>query len=357
MRKRWIQIALGVLISAGALYFFCRKLDAATLLSALNSFSWPTILLASLLANITFLPRAWRWQLLLQGYKKTPAKDLAIVAIVGYAANNVFPARAGELLRAVYLTQREKYPLSTSLGSLVVERLFDSLGFFFLGAIPLFMFSGEMLSRTLSGSFPFVEHLSIRNLALACTGMLACAAALLTILLVFPNTARRFTSWVTATVPAKWGAKIEEPMRNFFAVLEFCRNPWLVARVLLYTIAIVSCYTTAFWLLCRSFSPEFFWSNSAFTISLIALGVAVPSAPGYIGVMQLTIQKGLSFFALAAGASEAVAIMYWAVGYIPTTLAGLLLYFLDLTRIKTAAKEVRTAAASQQPDSPAPDLS
>ena len=334
MRNRWVHIIAGLVFSGFALYFFARKIDPATLVSALHRFPWATIIIASVLVNLTFVFRAWRWQLLLHGYKPAKAGNLLLVSVVGYAANNVFPARAGELLRAVYLSQREKYPLTTALGSLIVERLFDSLGFFFLGAFPLLVFSDDLLSRTLSGSFPFVQHLSIRNLAIACTGMLGASLALLTFLLAFPNSTQRVCRTIASAAPRKWAAKIEGPLQNFFAVLGFVRNPWLVTRALFHTVAIVGLYTTAFWLLCGTFSDSFLWSNAAFTIALIALGVAVPSAPGYIGVMQLTIQKGLEFFALAPGAGEAIAIMYWAVGYIPTTIAGLIIYFADLARTK-----------------------
>ena len=57
------------------------------------------------------------------------------IVTIGYMGNNIYPARAGEVLRAVILKQREGVPVSASLATVIVERIFDGvvmLGFVFV---------------------------------------------------------------------------------------------------------------------------------------------------------------------------------------------------------------------------------
>ena len=46
---------------------------------------------------------------------------------IGYFGNNIFPARAGELLRAIVLKKDEEVPISASLATIIVERVFDGV--------------------------------------------------------------------------------------------------------------------------------------------------------------------------------------------------------------------------------------
>jgi uncharacterized protein (TIRG00374 family) len=49
------------------------------------------------------------------------------VVVIGYMGNNVYPARAGEVIRAYVLRRREGVSISASLATIIVERVFDGL--------------------------------------------------------------------------------------------------------------------------------------------------------------------------------------------------------------------------------------
>ena len=66
---------------------------------------------------------------------RSPPPDLFPTVAIGYFGNNILPARAGELLRAVVLKKDEQIPISASLATIIVERVFDGvvmLGFVFV---------------------------------------------------------------------------------------------------------------------------------------------------------------------------------------------------------------------------------
>jgi uncharacterized protein (TIRG00374 family) len=66
--------------------------------------------------------RAWRWHYLLRPLKKIKTSSMFPVVAIGYMGNNIYPYRAGELLRAAVLKRREGIPISASLATIIVER-------------------------------------------------------------------------------------------------------------------------------------------------------------------------------------------------------------------------------------------
>ena len=71
--------------------------------------------------------RAWRWHYLLKPIKPIPTRVMFPITCIGYMGNNIYPARAGEVLRAVVLKRREGVPISASLATIIVERIFDGV--------------------------------------------------------------------------------------------------------------------------------------------------------------------------------------------------------------------------------------
>ena len=124
--KKW-HIWLGFAISAVFLYLAFREVDFSQVWSYLTHAQWSWVLLGLVFYFIGVWLRAFRWQILLNPLKKLSIPRLFQVVAIGYMGNNVYPARAGELLRAVLLKQKDQISISASLATIVVERLFDAL--------------------------------------------------------------------------------------------------------------------------------------------------------------------------------------------------------------------------------------
>ena len=71
--------------------------------------------------------RTWRWHYMLRPLKKISTWKMFPVVAIGYMGNNIYPARAGEVLRAYVLRKREGVPISASLATVIVERIFDGV--------------------------------------------------------------------------------------------------------------------------------------------------------------------------------------------------------------------------------------
>src|SRR5207247_73618 len=85
---------------------------------------WVGLMLALTFTDLLF--RAWRWQRLLAPIHHVPYLRTLGYLGIGYFANNLLPARLGELVRSHYLGDREGISRATTLGTLFVERVVDT---------------------------------------------------------------------------------------------------------------------------------------------------------------------------------------------------------------------------------------
>src|SRR4030066_62068 len=125
--KRW-QFWLGLLISALFLYLVLRKIDYTQLWQVLKSANYWWLIPGVGVYFIAFWVRSWRWHYLLRPLKAIPTRKMFPIVTMGYAGNNIFPARAGEVVRAVVLKRKQGVPISASLATIIGERVFDGIG-------------------------------------------------------------------------------------------------------------------------------------------------------------------------------------------------------------------------------------
>ena len=200
--KNW-KFWIGLLISAVLLYFALRGLDFGKLWEVLKTAQYIWLLPGIAVYFLAVWVRAWRWHYLLRPLKKIPTATMFPVVAIGYFGNNILPARAGEVLRAFVLRKREGVPVSASLATVIVERIFDGvvmLGFVFINLPEL---------AKLTGDAGFLGNFNIRDLAII--GTVVFVGALLVFLLaaMFPKVTERITIWsIDRVVPAKVRPKL-----------------------------------------------------------------------------------------------------------------------------------------------------
>jgi uncharacterized protein (TIRG00374 family) len=120
-----LRTGLGGLISLVMLYFAFRGLSLEAMGALLErvDYRWVAAAMLGYAADLTL--RTLRWHYLLGGIGRIGRAEVGEALVVGYAWNNLLPARLGELVRADYLKQRFGLGRSAVLGSIMVERLMD----------------------------------------------------------------------------------------------------------------------------------------------------------------------------------------------------------------------------------------
>jgi len=326
--KKW-QFWLGVLISAFFLYFVVSKLEWGNFWLSLRTANYWWILPGVAVYFIAVWARAWRWHYLLKPIKSIKTRVMFPITCIGYMGNNIYPARAGEVLRAVILKRKEGVPISASLATIIVERIFDGvvmLAFVFVNLAKLAELTGV--------SVPIAKwEISIQDLAI--WGSVAFFGALIIFLLaaMFPRTTARIGQWfIDRLLPNRIREKASVVMHKFLGGLESLRSPFNVLMVFVTSVIIWLLETVKYWFVMHAFN----FSISFFTLMLmngvVNLATTIPAAPGYLGTFDA---PGIAVLQ-AAGINKAVATGYTLVLHlalwVPITLLGV--YYLAREGIK-----------------------
>src|SRR5262245_15449022 len=124
--KKW-QFWVGVFISIVFIWLALRGLKLNEFWSAVQQANYWWLLPGIAVYFVGVWVRAWRWHYLLGPIKKIPTATMFPITTIGYMGNNIYPARAGEVLRAVILKRKEGVSVSASLATIIVERIFDGV--------------------------------------------------------------------------------------------------------------------------------------------------------------------------------------------------------------------------------------
>src|SRR5690606_24233893 len=125
--RRWIFLALGFVISGVFVYLALRGLNLREVWLDLRGANYWWLVPGVLVYFVAVWARTWRWHYLLRPIKRIRLAELFPVVVIGYMGNNVYPFRAGEVIRAYVLERNEGVRISASLATIVVERIFDGL--------------------------------------------------------------------------------------------------------------------------------------------------------------------------------------------------------------------------------------
>ena len=124
--KRW-TLVLGIAISALFVYFALQGLDLPNVWRSVQGANYIWIVPGVIVYFGAVWARTWRWHYLLRPIKPIPLKTMWPVVVIGYMGNNVYPFRAGEVIRVYVLKRKEGVSMSASIATILVERIFDGL--------------------------------------------------------------------------------------------------------------------------------------------------------------------------------------------------------------------------------------
>jgi len=322
--KRW-QFWLGLLISAGFLYFALRGLGVAEIWEPLKTARYWWLIPGVAVYFIGVWARSWRWHYLLRPVKSIPTTTLFPITAIGYMGNNIYPARAGEVLRAVVLKKFEGVAISASLATIVVERVFDGvvmLGFVFLN-LP------ELARLTVSSGFIG----NIQTLALWGAGVFLGVLALFILTAMFPERAIWFVKWISRyVIPGRFRDQVIGLAESFLGGLAALRSPRDVLMIFLTSIVIWLLETGKYWFVMQAFPFEVNFFTLMLMNGIVNLATTIPSAPGYVGTFDAPGIAVLQAYgvdkAIAAGYTLVLHLALW----VPITVLGA--YYMTRAGIK-----------------------
>jgi uncharacterized protein (TIRG00374 family) len=300
---------LGLFVGAVFLYLALRKVDFAEMLLVFSRIRWSLIIVSLVLYYLTYMTRMFRWKLLMAPIKDTRYRNLFSAVAIGFGANNMFPVRLGELIRAYALAKMEKVRTSSVLATVVVERVFDILTVLGMLVVVFFFVS-----------FPKGYEEFMVGLRAAGIISLAAMAGVITFLVLLEKNRKRalvVVGFFTKILPARLRDRIESMVLAFADGLDILYHGRKLVGVVLFSILT--------WLVIAAFYWAILFS---FEITL-PFAVALPAPPGYIGTFHAAARYALVFFGLPASEAAGVGIVMHALNFIPAIAGGLLFIWLD----------------------------
>lgn len=336
--KRW-QFWLGLVISLFFLWLALRGLRLEEVWDVLKQANYFWLIPGILVYFLAVWGRAWRWHYLLRPIKEIPTKTLFPVVCIGYMGNNIYPARAGEVLRAYVLKRKEQVPIATSLATIVIERIFD-------GVVMLaFVFVNLAELARVTGASGFVGD--IRTLAILGTvGFLGFLIAFL-LMAAYPGPAAQVAAWTINTlVPHRFKETAQDIVDRFLAGLVALRSPQDVVMVFLTSVVIWLFETGKYWFLMNAFPFEVSFFALMLMNGIVNLATTIPSAPGYIGTFDA---PGIAVLQ-AYGVDKALAVGYTLVLHValwvPITLLGFYYMIRESLSWRTVQSEIAGETAA-----------
>jgi glycosyltransferase 2 family protein len=302
--KNTAMVLLGLAVGAGFLWLALRKVELAEL-RAMTATLDPIWLFCATLAYWAALGlRVLRWQLLLRELGPAPLPAVAETLVVGYAVNNVLPARLGEVARAAYAKRRLGIGRARVFGSIVIERVLDLCAILgCLGGGLLLMHYGEHAARQ-----PSFELVALN------AGVIIGVAVL-----------------IIAALRLGHLGRLPMPPQVLALCQDFCagiaslnRRSALLAVLLsavIWGFEVVA-LTQVFAALAIKLEP----GQSMLVMGIASLSTLVPTAPGYIGTYQLVFAIAMRAFGLpeSAGIVAAGAVQVCLFGSV-TVVGGMML--------------------------------
>jgi len=286
------------------------RLDLSKVGAALGAADYALLPLSVLATFCSYLLRTARWQRILAPTAALPFRALYGPLMIGFMANNVLPARMGELVRAYSLGRATGLSKTLGLSTVMLERVFDGLAL--VTILVLLAFFGDL--PAVGGTIAYAA------------GALFLVVAFGAWLIISKEVlAMRMLRILTSPLPDALGDFAETRAQAFTSGLRSLREPRTLGSIALLSAAIWSCEALSYYLLMVGFHTAIgpMALPAAFFLTVVInLGIMIPSAPGYVGTFEGAGVTALTPFGVAPEAALALTIVSHAVQWLLVTLIG-----------------------------------
>ena len=284
------KFILSISVSVLALFYTLNNFQVDKLFDIIARVKLRYIFSAVSLLILSVFLRALRWKLLFDN-KKISIKNLFNYQLIGYFGNNVFPLRAGEFLRCIFLSKDYNISKSTAFGTVVLERFLDIIGMI-----------------ALLGSLLFLLEVEIQ--------IIYWLVLVLLVIILFIIYKFNFLYNGNNRI-----LLIINDIMNGFRSLSYLN----IIPTIIYTIFIWSIYTIIVYLVQYSMNLNIDIINCIFILFISSLALAIPSAPANIGTFELSVVSAMNIIGIFMYQLE-FAIILHLVTFIPYTIIGGILF-------------------------------
>ena len=301
------KVILGILISVVLVYLSIRGINLQDVFRDLQRIQFSYVISFIILIMLMQWLRSYRWGVMLQPMEKIDQLSLFSVTSVGFLAIASIPARIGELARPYLISKRSSIKMSSALGTILVERIFDS--FTVLAIAIIILFFTDLPPWMIKSSIIFF----LLALVMFC---------FIIFLILRRDAALKLINGILSKLPGKFAHKIDELIHDFIDGFQIITNIKLFLYLFFLSALIWLVDVLAIYMLLESFGFGLPIMASFVLMIILIVGIAIPTAPGYIGNWHFACVLALSLFGLAKAEALSFALVYHFLSMIIVVVLG-----------------------------------
>ncbi|NKB87398.1 MAG: flippase-like domain-containing protein [Acidobacteria bacterium] len=316
-RARWVQLAVGLVVSALLLWLAFRDVALGEVLTSMRSAD-PAWVIATLLASyLGIYSRAQRWVPLFGARNGVTAWDGFVAQSIGFAGNAALPFRAGEGLKILAMAQRTRRPFALVLATVLVERVLDLVGVgvtlaIALAVVPIPPSAGAQISDVVG----------------LLKGVTVVGVASVIAFLFLRRRALRLLDSLLAKLTGRAVSRVRAATHAFVEGLDNVARPRQILPALCLTVWVWATLAIPFAFMSRGFGFDRTYGASSWMVgivcsAIVAVFVMVPAAPGFVGTYQAGCIAALSIFGVPREGALAFSLMVHFLTLVPPALTGL----------------------------------
>lgn len=313
------KVIAGLALSALLVYLSIRGIDFQSVADGFRAIRYGYVLPALALLFLMQLLRSVRWGIILSPLSKIDQLSLFSVTSVGFLAITAIPARLGELARPYLITKKSDLKMSSALGTIVVERVLDSIALLLIAGFVLFF-------------MPLPTWL-IRASLLFLLVTLALLVAMI-LVIVKREASLRFLAPLIGKLPARYAERVDRLIGHFIEGFRVMIDPKRLVSVAGLSMLIWLINAMAIHLLLLAFGFELPVAAAFVLMIILIIGIAIPTAPGFIGNWHYFCILGLSLFDVPRTEALTFAVIYHALSIGLVVVLGIA--FLPFNRFSIA---------------------
>ena len=301
------KVVLGFFISALLIYLSVKDTDFRHVIYGMTKMGYGYILPFLLIMLLMQALRAWRWGLILNPLEKIRYLPLFAITSAGFLAITALPARLGELARPYLVARKSAIRMSAAVGTIFVERILDGAAILTIASATAFF--------TILPAWLLRANIILFVINLILFSGVFFALFRRPLLLKFLNFSLRILpeKW-----PEKWKDALNRLLHNFLDGFQVIGDGKRLFQILLLSLLIWLIDALAIYILFLAFNFQIPPVAAFVLMIILIIGIAIPTAPGFIGNWHFSCVLGLGLFGINKTDALTFAIIYHflAVGFV-----------------------------------------
>lgn len=323
----------GLLLSVALLAWIATRFDLRAAAEAIGVASPLWLTAATGLYCLLFMVRGVRWAILLRHLGPVSNRDATEAFVIGFMANNVLPARLGDVARALVLSRRRRIPAAGTFASVMLERIFD-------GLVVVGFLNTVLWLAPPAGTW-------IRPLAYLGGAIFVGALGACLLIAVFEGPTLKLARLVFSPLPRGLADKLLGLIERLGHGIHSLKSVDQTARVIALSLLVWTAEVAVYVLIARAFGLDIPTLGLVLVMCVLTLGLVAPSAPGFVGVFEAMVIEALALYAIVGPTAVAFAVTLHLIHYVPGTLLGLAFTWRSGLRLGDLRSAGETPAAAE----------